>query len=98
MLRRACLYLTFAAAAAAGIGGVLMLLGQFIDWLQDAPSPNFTLLRLAMEHGLIPTIWPHFPVLANLLFTVLHAIPVSACLLVSCPLLWAAATRLKRVL
>jgi hypothetical protein len=98
MLRRACLYLTYAAAAAAGIGGVLMLLSQFIDWLQDKPWPRFTLLRVALEYRLIPRDWPHFPELANWTFTALHAIPVSVCLLVLCPLLWALATRLRQVL
>jgi hypothetical protein len=98
MLRRACVYLTYTTAAAAGIGSVLMLIGQFIDWLQGRPWPNVTLLRLALEYQLIPRNWPRFPELANAVFTVLHAIPLSVCLLVLCPLLWALAVRMQRAL
>jgi len=98
MLRRTCIYLTYTAAAAAGIGSVLMLIGQFIDWLQGNPWPRVTLLRLALEYRLIPPDWPRFPELANAVFSVLHAIPLSACLLVLCPLLWALGVRLQRSL
>ena len=98
MFRRACIYATFATAAGCGISGVLMLLSQFIDWLQGNPWPHVTLLRVAMEYNLIPSGWTRFPVLANGVFTVLHAVPVSVFLLLVCPLLWWLGKRLRRVL
>jgi hypothetical protein len=98
MLRRASVYLTYTTAAAAGIGSVLMLIGEFVDWLQGHPRTGVTLLRLALEYRLIPRDWPRYPELANAVFTVLHAIPLTVCLLVLCPLLWALAVRLQRTL
>lgn len=92
------MYVVYGAALAAGIGGVLVLLAQFVEWLQGDSWPRLTLLQLAIEWQLVPRGWSRFPVLADRLFTVLHTIPVSAALLVTSPVLWSLATRLKRVL
>ena len=92
------MYLVYGAALAAGVGGVLVLLAQFVDWLQSDAWPRLTLLQLAIDWQLVPRRWSRFPALADYVFRVLHVIPVSAALLILSPTLWTLATRLRRIL
>src|SRR5512139_3075615 len=98
MALRACVYVVYGAALVAGAGGVLVLLAQFVEWLQGDAWPRLTVLQLAIEWQLVPRGWSRFPVLADYVFRALHVMPVSVALLVLSPTLWTLATRLRRIL
>jgi hypothetical protein len=98
MTPRACVYVVYGVALVAGAGGVLVLLAQFVEWLQRDVWPAFTLLQCAIDWQLIPRNWSRYPVIAEHVFEVLHVVPVSVALLVLGPLLWWLATKLSRIL
>jgi hypothetical protein len=88
VLARIIPFAFYGSSLAAGIGAVLILLSQFIEWLQGATVQRHSLLRLALDWDLVPSNWYRAPELADAAFTVLQAIPVSAALLAVSPLLW----------
>ncbi len=96
MLLRFSMYLLYTTALAAGIGCALILLDQFVTWLQTDTWPRLNLLNIAIDWHLIPRGWVRFPEIADMVFTVLRATPVSLALLAIAPLLWWLGNRVKR--
>ncbi len=93
---RTCMYLIYGMALAAAIGGALILLDQFVVWLQTGTWPRLTLLGLAIDWRLIPGNWARYPEVADTVFTLLRSIPVSVALLALCPPIWWIGNRIKR--
>jgi len=88
MLARVLAYTLYGASLAAAVASALIVLSQFITWLQQDTWHRYSLLRLALDWNLIPSYWPRAPHLADVVFNVLQVVPVSAALLAVSPLLW----------
>ena len=87
--------LCYALAVLAFVAGVVMLLQQWVNWLQSETWRPLSMLRLMYDLKMLTTAWYVYPGNTRIVHDFLAWLPATGGLIAIAPLLWGLGGRLR---